>query len=231
MSEVQALLRHYAEVRNRLRRPPNAVPDTGINLRRDNSPPPEPEPLELPERNIELTPLQKRRVETYRTSFCRKDITFRNILKFVAAEFGVEHRRVLERSRNAKVVLPRQISFYLADKYLQQSLSSMGKCMELDHTSVLHGRNKIKRLVASDGTFRDRIKAIEAKLVENYPGLAVPAINECPVEIEPGTGSQVGEIFPVDISGGTAFFDPEEGSHQDVGGSVHSPTTAIHKAP
>ena len=227
MSEAQALLRHYAEVRNRLRRPPNAVPDTGINLRRDKSPPPEPEPLELPEGDIELTPLQKRRVETYRTSFCRKDITFKTILRFAAAEFGVEYRLVLSRCRSAKIVLPRQVAFYLASKHLQQSLSSMGKSMELDHTSVLHGRNKIKLMMSTNLSFRDQIKAIEAKLLETYPGLAVPAINECPVEVEQGPRTSLPEIYSVENSCGAASDGSEKGVNQDVAREVHVPTTAI----
>lgn len=231
MSEVQALLRHYAEVRNRLRCPPNAVPDTGINLRRDIPPPPEPEPIGLPEDRIELTPTQQRRIEKYRTSFCRKDVTFRNILKLAAAEFGVEYHLVLTRSRVAKVVLPRQVAFYLASKHLQQSLSSMGKHLGLDHTSVLHGRNKVKLLVAKNPSFRDQIKAIEAKLLETYPGLAVPAVNECSVEVESGPCSQVGEIYPVDNSIPATPDGPKAGSYQDVEGQVHSPTTAIQETP
>lgn len=227
MSEVQALLRHYAEVRNRLRYPTNAVPDAGINLRRNRLPPPEPKTQPPSKSKPELKPSQQAQIETYRTSFCRKDITFRSILRLVAAEFGIEYSHIVCRRRTVKIVIPRQIAFYIANKHIHQSLASMARYMGMDHTSILHGRNKIRRLVAIDRHIFDRIESIEAKLFENYPGLAVPAVNECPVEIEPGPGSSIQEISYVENSGGSTSDDPKEGSNQDVAGEVHSPTTAI----
>jgi hypothetical protein len=229
MSEVQALLRHYAEVRNRLRFPPNAVPDTGINLQRKKIPPPSLTILETPERKSGLTPRQQKRLDTYRESFRRKDITFKTILEFVAAEFDVEYRLVLSRRRTVKMVLPRQVAFYLANKHIHQSLSSMAQYLGRDHTTVLHGRNKIRLLIATNPDFSARIKAMEAKLLENYPGLAVSAVNECPVEIEPGEGPQVSEIFGLDCGSRSTFCDAETGSHQDVEGAFCNATTAIQE--
>jgi len=155
----------------------------------------------------------------------------KSILKLVAAEFGIDYNKVITRGRSATIVLPRQIAFYLTDKHLKQSLSSMGWYMGMDHTSVLHGRNKIRQLIVVNPEFRAKIEAIEAKLLENYPRLAVPAINECPVEIEPGPCSQVRDLLEMDTSGGSAFSDPEEGANQDVAGTICPPTTAIQEAP
>lgn len=231
MSEVQAMLRHYAEVRNRLRFPPNAVPDTGINLRRKKEQMPALALPEIPTSKEPLTEAQQSRVDTFRTSFCRKDVTFRNILRFVAAEFGIEYHLVISRTRTVPVVLPRQVAFYLSNKHLKQSLASMGRNMGLDHTSVLHGRDKIRRLVATNPEFRAQIEAIEVKLLENFPRLALPAEYECPVEIESGEGPQIQEVYGVGEAGGSTFRDAEAGAHQDVEWSVRDATTAIQAAP
>ena len=225
MSEVQALLRHYAEVRNRLRYPLNAVPDTGINLRRNRTPPPEPEKPQQPKPKTALKPSEQSQIETYKTSFCRKDVTFKSILKLVAAEFGLEYHQIMCRRRTVRIVFPRQIAFYIANKNIHQSLASMARYMGMDHTSILHGRNKVRRLVAIDHLLCGQIAAIEGKLFENYPGLTNPAICEQTMASEPGPCSQIQPVFSVDNSGGPTLHGPKERSNQDVEGELHCSST------
>lgn len=232
MSEAQALLRHYAEVRNRLKRPPNAVPDTGINLQRKDKVDPPSQQLCKTDSTLLLTQVQLSRLETYRNSFCRTDIiTFRSVLRFVAEEFGLRYSEITARNRFKVVVIPRQIAIYIGNTLTGHSLAGMGRFLELDHTSVIHARDKVRNKMAKDQLFRGYIKSLEAKLLESLNRSADSAINEQSMAVEPGACTQVPEIFSVDKSCGPTPDDSEEGSHQDVVWELCGPTTNRRQIP
>ena len=157
MSEVQALLRHYQQVRQRLRYPPNAVPDTGINLRRGREPEqqtPEPE-------QSTLLVIDYQKV----VPFKRFALTLSSTLEFTAKEFNITNKDIRSRSRAQKFCLPRQIAIYLAAKNTDQSLVAMGRHLGRDHTTILHGKQKITRLRASDAVLDTKLKWYEQQLL------------------------------------------------------------------
>lgn len=232
MSEVQELLRHYAEVRNRLKRPANAVPDTGINLRR-NKQGGSPAPLSGHiDSKVQLTPDQLSRLETYRNSFCRHDVmTFKSILKFVADDFGLRYSYLISRTRIKPVIIPRQIAFYLGYTVGGHSLAGMARFMDMDHTTVIHGKNQVKAKVASDPEFQAKISDMGARLCANFNRSSHSALDQPALAVESGPGSSLSAIFPVDNSSGPTFNGPEERPNQDVAGELHCPTTDILEIP
>lgn len=169
MNDIRAIMENYKEVRNRLRRPPNAVPDTGINLRRMQEPLP-PEPL------IEVEPMPKPvpRHPPY-IPFRRTDLTFSSTLQFTAREFSITTDAIRSRNRTQEVALPRQVAIYLAAKNHLQSLAGMGRFLKMDHTTMIHARNKITSLMASDDTLRDRVLALETRILAAFHRTSVPA--------------------------------------------------------
>lgn len=227
MSVATDLMRHYAEVRNRLRFPPNAVPDTGINLRRSREQKPSKELPKPPVAEKTITPIQKKQIEAYKTSFCRTDVTFRKILSLTAEEFGLDYKHLIRKTRVKKVVIPRQIACYLANKYIDQSLASMGRFLGQDHTSIIHGKNQVTKMMAINHPFCVKIKAIEDKIFACITRHSDSAIYQPTVAGLKRSCSQVPAVFPVDNSDGSASSVSEAWNQQDVAGELCSPITAI----
>lgn len=228
MSEVQALIRHYAAVRSRLRNPPNAVPDTGINLKRDKSPKLDQPPKAPPELKISLTPIQQSQLKTCQT-FLDRNLTFKKILIYVADEFYLSYEEIISRDRRRFIVLPRQISLWLGSRNISNSLVSIGKFLNLDHTTVIHSRDRINALISKNHLFSVYVLDLEVRLRENFSRPAIPAIDQQPMAVEPGPSAQVQTIFPVDNAIRSTFFEPKAWPHQDVEGTVCGPTTAIQE--
>lgn len=67
---------------------------------------------------------------------------FAAVMKF----YGVGKADILSARRTASVVRPRQMFFYLARKHTLHSYPSIGRiCGGKDHTTILHGEQKIAR--------------------------------------------------------------------------------------
>ncbi len=109
MIEARALSQHYKEVRERLRNPPNAVPDTGINLPRSESAP----------RTESPSPIAKKFHQIDSPSyipFRLQGLTFCSTLEFAAKEYGLSFKEIRAHSRCYRLSRPRQIAIYLAAK-------------------------------------------------------------------------------------------------------------------
>jgi len=194
MNNIRTIMENYKEVRNRLRRPPNAVPDTGINLRRAPETP-APEPL------IVLEPSPKPVVPNHPPfiPFRRTDLTFSSTLQFAAKEFNITGQQIRSRCRTQDISLPRQIAIYLSAKNHLQSLAGMGRYLKMDHTTMIHAKQRITSLMASDDSLRDRILALETKILAAFDRIAVPAINKPHLGSEETSGNaKVGQVPPVD---------------------------------
>jgi Bacterial dnaA protein helix-turn-helix len=192
MNEVQALIKHYQAVRNRLRNPPNAVPDTGINLRRGREPPvvikTGPPPPVLPV--IDWSQV---------VPFKRLDLTLSSTLAFAAKEFGIPLDDLYKRTRCAQITLPRQVAIWLACRHTSHSLVAMGRYLGMDHTTILHSKRKITKKMAENDTFRDHILALEEKLIAAYSGVTVPAVSEPHLGSKETEGNaEVGRVSAVD---------------------------------
>jgi hypothetical protein len=131
--------RHATEIRRKLFNPPNAVPDLGIDLKRPRPPQPRPKPQiessqpappEPPPSNIILfTPL---------------GLTPLRVIDLVAKHTGFTVAGILGKARQHPITFARHIAFWLCIKHFpKRSLPQMGKIFNRDHTSVIHGRERI----------------------------------------------------------------------------------------
>jgi hypothetical protein len=164
-----------------LHRPPNAVPDTGIDLKRkpanfrefegrvplttryvvDNGPSKWwPELLEL---NAELRKvsgiygIEAREVLPPQPSADR-------IIIATAKQFGVPARQIKGHRRNAAIVKARQVAMYLAGVLTNKSLPQIGRSFNKDHTTVLHAQRKIAGLILTDSALAADVAALRAVL-------------------------------------------------------------------
>jgi Bacterial dnaA protein helix-turn-helix len=169
-----------------LHRPPNAVPDTGIDLKRkpanfrafegrvpqttryvvDNSPSKWwPDLLEF---NAELRKvsgvygIEAREVLPPQPSANR-------IIIATAKHFGVPARQIKGHRRNAAIVKARQVAMYLAGVLTNKSLPQVGRSFDKDHTTVLHAQRKIAGLILTDSALAADVAALRAVLTAFTP--------------------------------------------------------------
>jgi hypothetical protein len=142
MSDAFDLQQRYIEIRKRLRRPPNAVVDQGIDLRRNRLPPTKgtPTPVPLTEK---ARPFHEIRV--FISEQCRppKTIDVGMILRAVAHHYRVRIDDIKGRSRHATVVEPRHVAIFLALRLTTRSSVALAKDIDRDHSSILHARDKM----------------------------------------------------------------------------------------
>lgn len=103
--------------------------------------------------------ISKRNRETARQEIAR------SIGKAVAAAFEIPERALWSRARHKGVLEARQAAFLIA-RQRGISLSSIGRAFGRDHTTVMHGIRKIKRLIAADKDFAAFVAGISAEVAE-----------------------------------------------------------------
>jgi len=93
--------------------------------------------------------------------------TAEEIIEAVAGHYGVDVPSLKGRSRNAEIVLPRQIAMFLLREEIGASLPQIGEVLGgRDHTTVIHGYEKVSDLMERDSGVRRDIMAIRARLYE-----------------------------------------------------------------
>ena len=91
----------------------------------------------------------------------RRQAGVAEVLGAVARYFRVDQRALKGKARDREIVVPRQIAMYLLREESGLSLSEIGR--ELggrDHTTVLHGTNKINTELEADAQLRRDVLAI-----------------------------------------------------------------------
>ncbi len=80
----------------------------------------------------------------------KKEITVQAIIEEVAKYYNIKVEDILGSKRTATIAKPRQISMYLTRKLTSESLPSLGKKFNRDHSTVISGINKIDKLLKED---------------------------------------------------------------------------------
>jgi chromosomal replication initiator protein len=96
----------------------------------------------------------------------RAKITRADVVAAVAEHFGVTLEALRGRSRAKEIVGPRQIAMYLLREETQSSLLEIGQ--ELggrDHTTVIHGIEKVESQLQTDTALRSHVMAIREALL------------------------------------------------------------------
>lgn len=95
-----------------------------------------------------------------------KEITPKLIIQVVCEHYGVSPDDIISKKRNSEFVQPRQVIMYLCRELIGISLQSIGKELgKKDHTTVIHGINKIKdELENGNEELRNRIEIIKKKI-------------------------------------------------------------------
>jgi chromosomal replication initiator protein len=100
----------------------------------------------------------------------RTKSTPESVLGAVASHFNAEIVEMRGRSRSRSIVLPRQVAMYLLREETGASLVDIGQTLGgRDHTTVMHGIEKIERELQTDTQLRSHVMRIrEAILSGSY---------------------------------------------------------------
>lgn len=93
-------------------------------------------------------------------------ITPSYIIEKVAEYFGISPEDITSKKRNSEFVQARQIVMYLCRDLTDTSFSNIGKLLgKKDHTTVIHGVNKITEEIASNGELSAKVEDIRKKIM------------------------------------------------------------------
>ena len=94
-----------------------------------------------------------------------KQVTPQLIVDVVAEHFGISPEDIVSKRRNSEFVQPRQICMYLCRQLTPESLQSIGKALgKKDHTTVIHGIEKITEEIKVNEELKNRIEIITKKI-------------------------------------------------------------------
>ena len=95
-----------------------------------------------------------------------KEITPSLIINVVAEHFGVSIEDIVSKKRNKEIVIPRQVYMYLCRELTDVSLDNIGNNIGgKDHSTVMHGIEKIKEDINNNEDLRNKISIIRKKII------------------------------------------------------------------
>ncbi len=93
------------------------------------------------------------------------------ILEVVSEHYNISHSDIVSKKRPREIAYPRQIVMYLCRKLTDASLPRIGEILgKRDHTTVLHGYEKINQDIKKDATLKNSIDILTKKSLENSCG-------------------------------------------------------------
>ena len=94
-----------------------------------------------------------------------RKVTPELIIQVVADHFGITPLDISSQKRNKEVVYPRQIVMYLCRDMTATPLQTIGRYLGgRDHTTIIHGAEKITGDMAKDDTLRNTIEILKKKI-------------------------------------------------------------------
>ncbi len=94
-------------------------------------------------------------------------ITPQHILDVVCEHLNIKPEEIKSKKRNEEIVIPRQIVMYLCSEYTDYSSTKIGEFLGKDHSTVLHGAQKLKDDIENDESLRSKVDIIIKKLNVN----------------------------------------------------------------
>ncbi len=87
------------------------------------------------------------------------------ILKeIIEKDFDIPWHRIITKNRKPELVDARHLYMFFSKHFLRQSLTKTGMDLDLDHTSVVHGLQKMQDMIDTNDPITERIKRIKERL-------------------------------------------------------------------
>ena len=92
-------------------------------------------------------------------------ITPELIISVIADQYGVTQEDIISKKRSRDIALPRQIAMYLCRDMTQLSTTNIGRAFgDRDHTTVMHGCDKISDEMKANFAFKKRVEELAAMI-------------------------------------------------------------------
>jgi len=96
----------------------------------------------------------------------QKHVSIDDIQQIVADKYSIKLSDLKGKSRKKEIVKPRHIAMYLARDILDDSLVTISNAFSRDHTTVMHGIDKVKDEILIDDNFREEIDKLKKSIIE-----------------------------------------------------------------
>ena len=97
-----------------------------------------------------------------------KEITPQLIVEVVSEHFNISVDQMISKGRSSDIVKPRQIAMYLCKNMTSTPLDTIGALLGgRDHSTIIHGVNKITKDYESNDSTRNLIETIKKKINPN----------------------------------------------------------------
>ncbi len=94
-----------------------------------------------------------------------RPVTADYIVEVVAEHFNITPQDIRGQKRSRDIAYPRQICMYLCRKMTDNALQAIGAALgKKDHTTILHGIDKIEKDIPNDETLKNTIDVLKKKI-------------------------------------------------------------------
>lgn len=90
------------------------------------------------------------------------------VIKSTCEQFNIELVKLQSKSRQRKVVFPRQVIMYFLTEYTDMTYLEIGKIFNRDHTTVIHSKDTIKDLMTTDDKVKYLVEGAKKNIVDNH---------------------------------------------------------------
>lgn len=95
----------------------------------------------------------------------QREITPELIMSIVAEHYNISISDMISKKKSQEIAFPRQVSMYLCRKYTDKSLKYVGNMLgKRDHSTIIHGADKIEHDIATDAKLQSNIDVIVKKI-------------------------------------------------------------------
>jgi chromosomal replication initiator protein len=94
----------------------------------------------------------------------QRTVTKERIRAIVADYYGVTEEDLRSPKRNKEFTLPRHVACYLTRELTGASFQLIGRFYDRDHTSIMHGINKIKDDIEANNTFATQVLHLKGRI-------------------------------------------------------------------
>ena len=97
-----------------------------------------------------------------------RQVTPKRIIEIVADRYGVQPSDITGKRRSQDIAMPRQVAMYIGREMTDISTTGIGKAFgDRDHTTVLHGCDKIASSIEEDIELRHAIEELMRRIEDN----------------------------------------------------------------
>ncbi len=94
-------------------------------------------------------------------------LTTSNIIKAVCEYYHVSEKDLVGKKKNREIAEPRQVCVYLMTELMSIPLVNIGQAVGgRDHTTVIHARDKVSKLVAENGRFATEVNDLKNMILK-----------------------------------------------------------------